>query len=269
MIENSKKKNSEREHLLRWLTSLILAPVLIFVIGFADKVWLAVLVAVATGIGYWELNGIIYTGRQRRDSADLFLLLALIVPACTYWYGIRGLLGGVLVNLLACFSAAIHAYGTETGSLEKLVFRIFHVIYIPYCLAHMILLERVWIFFVLAVIFAGDSGAYYTGKKLGQRKLCPKVSPGKTMEGAVGGFIASVLVALLFGAIFSTDKSLLEIVLMGSILNIIGQLGDLGESFIKRSRGVKDSSHILPGHGGLLDRVDSLLFAFPALYYLL
>ncbi|HDM79022.1 MAG TPA: hypothetical protein ENG51_21555 [Deltaproteobacteria bacterium] len=175
----------------------------------------------------------------------------------------------MLLNILACFSEGVSIYGKNDKALEKLVFRIFQVIYIPYCLAHIILLDRVWIFFVLVVIFAGDSGAFYAGRKFGKRKLCPAISPGKTVEGAIGGFLASLILGLAFGIIFIGGKTPFEFVLIAAILNIIGQLGDLGESLIKRSRGVKDSSNILPGHGGLLDRLDSLLFAFPALYYLL
>ncbi len=269
IMHGDKRKHFDREHLLRWITALVLSPIVIYVVGFASRLWLTTLILVASGIGYWELSRIMIPDETRGKPADLFLMLALVVPVFTYLYGLRGLLGAVLLNILACFSAAIYGDKTNAIGLEKLVFRIFNVIYIPYCLSHVILLETPWIFFVLVVIFAADSGAYYTGKKFGRHKLCPGVSPGKTVEGALGGFFASLIVAVVFGIFVHTDKKLLQLVLMGAILNIIGQLGDLCESYIKRSRGVKDSSNILPGHGGLLDRLDSLLFAFPALYYLL
>ncbi len=269
MAENIEKKKNKREHLLRWITSLVLAPILIFTIGFASKGWLLILVMIATGVGSWELARILFPDVERHIPVDPFLLISLIVPLAAYWYGIRGLLGGMLINILACFSEAISIYGLREKVLDKLVYRIFHVIYIPFCLSHIVLLNRKWIFFVLVVIFAGDSGAYYSGKKFGKRKLCPRVSPGKTVEGAIGGFVASLIVATIYGILFITDKKLMAVILIGAILNVIGQLGDLGESLVKRSKGVKDSSNILPGHGGLLDRLDSLLFAFPAIYYLL
>jgi len=269
MTDNNKKGKNDREHLLRWITSIVLAPVLILVVGFASKVWLLLLVLLATGIGSWEFSRITYDEKKSKFPVDIFILLALTIPMLAYYYGLRGLLGGMLINIFACFSEAITFYGKREGVLEKLAFRIFHLIYIPYCLAHIVLLGRIWIFFVLAVIFAGDCGAYYVGKKFGRRKLCPDVSPGKTVEGAVGGFCSSLVMAIIFGIALSTDKNLLQLVIMALILNIIGQLGDLAESLIKRSHGLKDSSNILPGHGGLLDRLDSLLFAFPALYYML
>ncbi|RLB07848.1 MAG: hypothetical protein DRG59_05900 [Deltaproteobacteria bacterium] len=269
MTSEIHKKQVDREHLLRWITSIVLAPLLIFVIGVASKIWLMLFVVVATVIASWELHRILFQDESSKYHLDPFVFFSLLVPGFAYYYGIRGLLGGMLLNILACFSEGVSIYGKNDKALEKLVFRIFHVIYIPYCLAHIILLDRVWIFFVLVVIFAGDSGAFYAGRKFGKRKLCPAVSPGKTVEGAIGGFLASLILGLAFGIIFIGGKTPFEFVLIAAILNIIGQLGDLGESLIKRSRVVKDSSNILPGHGGLLDRLDSLLFAFPALYYLL
>jgi phosphatidate cytidylyltransferase len=125
---------------------------------------------------------------------------------------------------------------------------------------------NIWIFFLLAVIFASDTGAFYCGRLFGKHKLYEAISPGKTWEGAVGGVISSVIVALWFLHVLRLhriDTGILAIV-MG--LSVIGQIGDLSESMLKRSYGVKDSSRILPGHGGILDRVDGLLFAIPVFY---
>jgi phosphatidate cytidylyltransferase len=124
---------------------------------------------------------------------------------------------------------------------------------------------RMWIFFILVVIFAGDTGSFYCGKFFGKHKLS-QISPGKTWEGTIGGLIANTLCAGLFGYVFFTSSSVISIMTVGIILGISGQIGDLAESMLKRISNKKDSGTILPGHGGMLDRIDSLLFAIPVLY---
>ncbi|MBZ5535485.1 MAG: phosphatidate cytidylyltransferase [Acidobacteriia bacterium] len=127
--------------------------------------------------------------------------------------------------------------------------------------------SRASIFFLLAVVWASDIGAYYVGRGIGKRKLAPRISPGKTIEGLVGGLIASVLVSLVFHRYWLRGYSLGAVVALAIILDLAGVLGDLAESAMKRGAGVKDSSSIVPGHGGVLDRIDSLLFAIPVMYY--
>jgi len=124
---------------------------------------------------------------------------------------------------------------------------------------------RMWIFFILFVIFAGDTGSFYCGKSFGKHKLT-QISPGKTWEGTIGGLIANIASAGLFGYVFFTSLSVLSIIIVGIVLGISGQIGDLAESMLKRISNKKDSGKILPGHGGMLDRIDSLLFAIPVLY---
>jgi len=120
----------------------------------------------------------------------------------------------------------------------------------------------VWVLAVVLSTWAGDSAAYLSGRAFGQHKLAPMVSPGKTIEGAIGGFLAAVLVsAAAFG--LSGVLPIWAGALVGAGIGASGQLGDLSESFLKRQAGVKDSGDLIPGHGGMLDRVDALLFAFP------
>jgi phosphatidate cytidylyltransferase len=126
-----------------------------------------------------------------------------------------------------------------------------------------------WLLFALAVNWLGDTGAYYVGRRWGRHKLAPVVSPGKSWEGAV----ASAVAALIFGCIYLPlaihGVSVPLAALVGVIANAAGQLGDLAESAIKRGAGVKDSGSMLPGHGGMLDRLDSTLFTMPVLWGLL
>ena len=130
------------------------------------------------------------------------------------------------------------------------------------------------VIFPITVTWFGDSGAYFAGYRFGKTKLIPAVSPGKTVAGSVGGFVASgfaggVLAWLLLSQIPVYGLSAVEGVLVGVILAGVGQVADLAESVLKREAGVKDSGTLLPGHGGVLDRFDSIFFALPLMYALL
>lgn len=118
-----------------------------------------------------------------------------------------------------------------------------------------------------AIVMMTDTGAYYTGRTIGRHKLAPRVSPGKTIEGAIGGFVMAVVAGFLCKLVFFPEIPGVHALAMGGTLGAIGQFGDLAESLLKRGSNVKDSGNILPGHGGMLDRVDSILFCAPVLYY--
>ncbi|MBD1380044.1 phosphatidate cytidylyltransferase [Metabacillus arenae] len=126
-----------------------------------------------------------------------------------------------------------------------------------------------YIFYALFVIFATDSGAYFIGRAFGKRKLWPEISPNKTVEGFIGGIACAIVVGALMQAFTGIGDSFIKIVFMTILLSIFGQVGDLVESALKRHYQVKDSGQLLPGHGGILDRFDSLLFVLPFLYFLL
>lgn len=125
-----------------------------------------------------------------------------------------------------------------------------------------------FVVYALVIVWTTDSGAYFVGRKLGKRKLWPEISPNKTVEGFLGGIVVAVIAALIFQAIVKLDYSYVTIILISIVASIFGQLGDLVESAIKRHYDVKDSGKILPGHGGILDRFDSILFVLPLLYFL-
>ncbi|MEH7085445.1 phosphatidate cytidylyltransferase [Neobacillus drentensis] len=124
----------------------------------------------------------------------------------------------------------------------------------------------VFILYSLFMIWATDSGAYFIGKALGRTKLWPEISPNKTVEGSIGGIACAVLVAVLFALFSDINVGLLSLMGITVVLSVFGQIGDLVESAFKRHFNVKDSGSILPGHGGILDRFDSLLFVWPLLH---
>ena len=144
------------------------------------------------------------------------------------------------------------------------------VCYCAWLLGHAIWLRalpggRALTLFALGVTWCGESAAYFVGRRFGRRPLAPRVSPGKTVEGGVAQLIASAGVAVVAARFVAL--SVPEAVAVGVLLGVVGQIGDLSESFLKRSAGAKDAGRLIPGHGGLLDRLDSLLFNVPALYY--
>jgi phosphatidate cytidylyltransferase len=123
------------------------------------------------------------------------------------------------------------------------------------------------VFFLMGVTWSGDIAAYLVGKRLGKHKIIPAISPGKSLEGYIAGTVFSFITALALRYWLLPDMGLVHVIILGFGLPIVGQIGDLAESLMKRGAKVKDSGAIMPGHGGLLDRCDSLIFIAPALYY--
>jgi phosphatidate cytidylyltransferase len=183
----------------------------------------------------------------------------------------------LLFFLVAALLLLTLMYLFNLGPLDQLIFRlgwqILGLVYLPLLLGHLVLLRQLpqgrgWVFLVLFAVMACDSAAYFVGVAFGRHKLYPSVSPKKSVEGALGGLVGACLGVWLVAAIFFPTFGPGHIILVGSLIGVVGQVGDLFESLLKRACGVKDSGVIFPGHGGILDRLDSLLFAFPLTYYL-
>lgn len=125
-----------------------------------------------------------------------------------------------------------------------------------------------YVLFALLIVWSTDTGAYFIGRQFGKHKLAPHVSPNKTVEGFIGGIVSAIIIAGGFFYLMNLSGNIGLVILALIVLSIFGQLGDLVESALKRFYGVKDSGKILPGHGGILDRFDSLLFVLPLLHIL-
>jgi len=148
------------------------------------------------------------------------------------------------------------------------------ILYIGWLLSYFVALRGVddgrnWVFFALFATFGSDTAAFFSGRALGRHHLAPSISPGKTWEGAIGGIFGAIMISLLFTlpTPLSLPLSYWQAILLGLLVSIFGQLGDLVESLLKRNMGVKDSGKLLPGHGGFLDRIDSVVFAGIVVYY--
>jgi phosphatidate cytidylyltransferase len=208
-------------------------------------------------------------------------------PAFTGWAYLTATAAIVAVHLRH-FDAlmgvlALHLIGTAILAVRRFthcpdasivaVKQIGGIVYIPLLYAFLILLRMgedgpLWVLFLFWVVAWGDTGALYTGTYLGRHKLCPAVSPKKTVEGAVGGLLASLLFAWIFKILFFGAMPGLTCTVFALAAGVAGQIGDLFESVFKRASGIKDSSNLIPGHGGFLDRLDAILFAAPVGFFL-
>ncbi|ALJ91516.1 phosphatidate cytidylyltransferase [Thermus aquaticus] len=180
---------------------------------------------------------------------------------------------------LGLFLMGSFSYELLRGAdLTRFAFTLLAFLYLPWSLGYVLLLREtpdpglgLWTLSLpLVASFATDIGAYFAGRFFGRHKLAPEISPGKTLEGSMGGILFSFLALLAYTALVREvfPFGLLELWLFSLLLSLAAQLGDLAESMLKRFAGVKDSGRFLPGHGGLLDRIDSLLFTFPLTYFL-
>jgi phosphatidate cytidylyltransferase len=196
-------------------------------------------------------------------GAGLFLGLALRPATALAW-----VLGGVLATALLLLPRAVDL----PSAWHRLTAAGFGVFYVGGLLAALPLLHGgmgpAWVALAIVVCFGNDTGAYFAGRAFGRHKLAPAISPGKTVEGAVGGLFASLLVMFVARIFFMPALTLQDCLMIGIPAAIVGPVGDLVESLLKRSVGAKDSGHLLPGHGGMLDRIDALLFvgAYVCLY---
>lgn len=256
-------------HLKRWLTGLIGLPVLIYLVGIAPRWLFHAFLCAAAVVGLFEF--IRMTIPRTPQALRAFSMIPVLL---LFWTASRG----SYYLLLAVFSLAVmtplvyHILTSaqeRTEALNHATRIVFGFIYVCLPLAMLVFIDRypagnVWIFFLFAVVFLSDTGAFYFGRFFGKHRLHPSVSPGKTWEGAFGGLLCSLIPVYLFQAYFHVGK--VSVFLLALSLSLAGQMGDLAESLLKRSCGVKDSGGILPGHGGILDRVDGLIFAAPVLY---
>lgn len=269
----------------RILFALVGAPLTVGLIYAGGWILTAALGAVAA-IGAWELFRMARAGGA--DPLEIpGIALAAVIPLlvhATYLGVYRVSLTAAVTVFLALLASVIWLRGTTRRPLVSFSVTVAGVIY-PALVAYMYPLRHhdyaigalagtVLVMLPVAVTWATDTGAYAFGRTLGRHKLSPSVSPGKTVEGAVGGLVVAIAGTWLYVEFLLKPFAKLAlapwgILLFGLAVAVVGQVGDLAESLLKRDAGVKDSSRLLPGHGGILDRFDSLLFVLPIAFLLL
>jgi phosphatidate cytidylyltransferase len=260
------------EHKKRWLTALVTVPVLLYIFFMGDERLFTFLMMAVTMVGVWEYHQVVGLSTSPRDLGFLWAeLFATAIIAAAHFGSIETIFFLLWISLFVFAARALHRHSPGLASFEVLAADLLCVLYIPCLVASLVLLRKGadggrWIFLTVALAFFADTGAFYAGRFFGKHKLAPAISPGKTIEGAIGGILADILTALLCARYLLPAIPFWGAVVLGVFAAMSGQMGDLFESMIKRTFGKKDSGTLLPGHGGILDRVDALLFASPVVY---
>ncbi|HLL70891.1 MAG TPA: phosphatidate cytidylyltransferase [Pyrinomonadaceae bacterium] len=263
----------------RVITAIIALPILIASILIRQLELLFVaLVAAAMMIGLYEF-WILSSKRDAKAQRELGTLFAVLLITAFYFNAPLAW-PALLLMILVAFTIATLAGAMLRGApFERMIPQtgatVLGVCYVVLLGGHLIALRTGFpvtlaahlLSFFFLVLMGSDTGAYYTGRAFGRHKLAPSVSPGKTWEGAAGGMAASLGFAVLAHYWFFPELSLRAALPLAAAMNVLGVVGDLTESALKRGSGAKDAARILPGHGGLLDRLDSLLFNAPLIYY--
>jgi phosphatidate cytidylyltransferase len=249
---------------------VIALPLLILFVIYANTVLFTALVCGATFLALFEYYAMCLPAERGVERITAAGFGVLLIPLMTYRPDL--LTAGMVFSVLFFGLFFLLRFRDLSTVVQHLTLLLFGLLYLPLLLGHLALLRglpfgREWIFLVLLIVMAGDTAAYFTGVTLGRRKLYPAISPNKSIEGAIGGLAGSLVGALVAKFGFFPALTLPDCLILGIFLGVLGQLGDLFESMLKRSFGVKDSGTIIPGHGGMLDRLDSLLFAIPPAYY--
>ena len=258
-------------HLKRWISGLILGPCLILLILFAPPWFFLLFFTVLIFIGLKEFYALALPMISPKERG-MGILLGLLLPVSLYSREPRCFLFALAFLLLFWLIWALFQTQKFPLRVEKASKHLLGFLYISFLLSHFVLmmnldLGRFLILFTLVAVYFGDTSAFYVGRAWGKRKLAPTISPGKTVEGGWGAIGGSILGALISKYLFLPQLSPVHAFILGGAIGVLGQLGDLWESLLKRSAQVKDSGTLIPGHGGLLDRIDSVLFSAPLVYY--
>jgi len=268
----------------RFLTGIIAIPLLVALIGWGSENIFLIIVMLTAGLALIEFYKI------NLASNEFGKALAVTVGLFVVWfiYCFQGSLSSFKTNGMDCFiawsialitlavfmSMLLHLtlFPRNVILVKKPLIAVIGILYVGLFLSYLILVRsgtdgKSWVFFTLILVWFSDTGAYAVGKMIGRNKLFPVISPNKTIEGYLGGLAASLMAAFILKTFILKDLPAIHCILLALGIGVMGQLGDLLESTFKRANNLKNSGNLLPGHGGMLDRIDSLLFAAPFVYY--
>ncbi|WP_027361732.1 phosphatidate cytidylyltransferase [Halodesulfovibrio aestuarii] len=257
--------NSHRQ---RWMTALAVFPVLIAVLAIGDWALLAGLLA-ASVVGQYEFYSMFWPRNEKMTLKLFGCLMGIAILIASYLNLPTAVIGVLVLTFWLSNFAFLSKYGiTKRDDADFTQTQIITsgVMYLPLLLQAAFSFQRIELILVLFAAFASDIGGFYAGRFFGKNKIWPRVSPKKTVEGSLGGMFGCCIITLTIGLTFGTAPWY-ALVLLGIFLNCASQLGDFFESALKRTVGVKDSGAILPGHGGVLDRIDSILLVLPTYWF--
>ncbi len=243
----------------RFLTAAVGLPIVVAITLWGPDWLFTLLVAAAASVGFAEFLTV--TGSR----AGRGLVPFATAVAASFSLGAEWALP--VLGLAVAGLSTLALRGPVHEARDRIVLPVSGLVYVAVLLGFILLLPRAEALVLLAIVWASDIGAYYGGRLLGRNRLAPKISPGKTIEGAVIGLLAAVAAGLTVEMLVGGHPSFVFAAHV-TLVAVFAQAGDLAESALKRSGGVKDSSGLLPGHGGMLDRIDGLLFAGPVFYLL-
>jgi len=247
----------------RVITAAVAVPVVILITIFAADWIFAFLIGLVAALGVEEFLSL---GEKKGIGrpGKWFLAPAALVGA-SFLGGPGWVLTALVLAVMSLMTVTIFSEPIETA-LGRVALGLSGIVYCSVTLGFLVRMPRERILLLFIIIWIGDTAAYYGGRALGRHLLAPRVSPKKTIEGAIAGLSGSIIVGTV-GGVWLLREPWPNWVGISALTAVVGQLGDLAESVLKRSAGVKDSSSILPGHGGILDRLDSLFFAIPVFYW--
>ncbi len=267
-----------RELFTRILVAVVAIPLIAAVILFG-KAPLVIFVNVLIALALWEYYKLLGI-RVRFFSQILIMIQSLATTWLIYFYGETALFYSILLAFLILMLSNIFRRDFALAT-TRMVHMFYGFVYLS-MFNFMIMIRELdilryddyrlggyWVWFLFAVIWVCDTVAYFVGKPLGRTKFAPTVSPNKSVEGFLAGLVFGTLAAYVFSLLVFEDIPLMRILIAGFLIALIGQFADLLESMFKRRMGVKDSSGLIPGHGGILDRFDSTVVTLPLLYFLL
>lgn len=266
----------------RILTAIVLIPLVIIALFFAPLSIFSYLIITVCALAAWEWSN--FLGMVKKTQKAVFMALIIILLALLYLIPIDLSLKGKLFTYIICLSIVwwlialllVVSYPKSAkywskSILIKLLFALFTLI--PFYISMLELREinydidrytgAVWLLYVFVLVWATDTGAYFAGRAIGKHKLAVKVSPGKTIEGFIGGVSLAILVCMLVYLTGYFAISFINFLISSLLAILVSVLGDLTESMFKREACIKDSGNLIPGHGGILDRIDSLTAAVP------
>ena len=251
----------------RTLTAVVGIPLFVWVVVGGSHWMFALLVVALSGAAAWELMRMF-----ERAGRTVYGRLGVVGAAAVTASFLAPRSTAIVFTLAVAATLSAPVWADTVHAVEPVAATLLAVAYVGWLLGHGVLLRELpdgahLVLFLVGTTWVGESAAYVIGSAVGRHPLAPGISPRKTVEGAAGQLAASVGAAAVLGAWFIPQWSVATAMLAGGLLGVVGQIGDLGESVIKRSLGAKDTGGLIPGHGGVLDRLDGLLFNTPALFY--